>query len=328
MNLLITGGCGFIGHHIVEHFIKNTDWNIKILDKLTYASNGYDRLRDIECFDNKRIKFFTTDLCNVMNNTTDLLRKEIGDIDYILHLGAETHVDNSIKNPEPFVYANFVGTFRLLEYAKTLKNLKKMIYFSTDEVFGPAEPGVFFKEFDRYNSTNPYSATKAGGEELCIAWANTYKMPIVITHCMNVFGERQHPEKFIPLCIRKIIGEETINIHSDETLKIPGSRFWLHARNVAVVMEFLLKHGINRDKYNIVGDVEVNNLLLAQTIAKIIGIPLKYTMEDFHASRPGHDLRYALDGSKLQDMGFAYPRNFHHSLTKTVEWYLENPKWL
>jgi dTDP-D-glucose 4,6-dehydratase len=157
MRILVTGGCGFIGHHLVEHIIKNTDWDIVILDKLTYASQGFDRLKDISVFDDKRVTIYTVDFNHKLD---DVLINELGDIDYIVHMGAETHVDNSITDPEPFVMANVVGTMRILELARKLKP-KKMIYFSTDEVFGDASRGEAFKEWDRYNSKNPYAASKA-----------------------------------------------------------------------------------------------------------------------------------------------------------------------
>ena len=225
MKILITGGCGFIGHHVVEHFLKTTKWEIVIFDKLTYAASGFDRVRDIKAFDDKRVTFFTTDLTRSIPHG---VIQETKDVDYILHLAAETHVDNSINDPEPFVMSNVIGTMHMLEYAKKLDDLRGFNYFSTDEVFGPAPEGVNYKEWDRYDSTNPYSATKAGGEELCLAYANTYKVPVFITHGMNCFGERQHPEKFIPLVIKKILADEVVSIHADDTKTIPGSRFYIH----------------------------------------------------------------------------------------------------
>jgi len=328
MKVLITGGCGFIGHHIVEHIIKNTDWDIEILDKLTYASSGFDRLRDIEVFDDKRVSVLAFDFTKPLSEG---IKKEIGKIDYILHLGAETHVDRSIEDPEPFIMSNVVGTMHMLNYAKELKGLKKFVYFSTDEVFGPAPEGVAFKEWDRYNSSNPYAASKAAAEELALAYANTYKIPVLITHTMNVFGERQHPEKFIPMTVKKILNNEVVLIHSNKEKTKPGSRFYIHARNVAAAILFLLDKGDNfgvRDKFNIVGEKEINNLELAQFIAKMLNKPLKYKMIDFHSSRPGHDLRYALDGTKMRKLGWEVPVNFEQSLTKTIKWMLAHPKWL
>ena len=323
--LLITGGCGFIGHHIVEHFMKVTDWEIVVLDRLSYASSGFNRLRDINVFDDRRIRTFTADLTMPLSVG---VRDEIGDVDFLFHMAAETHVDNSIKGPEPFVMSNVVGTMHILNYAIGIKDLEAFCYFSTDEVFGPAPSGVLYKEWDRYNSTNPYSATKAGGEELCLAYANSYRLPLFVVHTMNAFGERQHPEKFIPMCIRKIIDGEVITIHADRDRQYSGSRFYIHCRNIANALHFLSDRFTIREKYNIVGEREVSNLELALTIARILGKELKYEMVDFHSSRPGHDLRYALDGGKMRGMGWEVPKTFEQSLGKTIRWYLENPIWL
>jgi dTDP-glucose 4,6-dehydratase len=326
MKILVTGGAGFIGHHFVENLLKNTDWDIVVLDKLTYAASGFDRLRDVKCFDEKRVSILTTDFTHKM---PEGIIREMDAVDYIVHMGAETHVDRSIEDPEPFVYTNVVGTMHMLNFARFLKGkLKKFVYFSTDEVFGPAPVGKAYKEWDRYNSTNPYSATKAGGEELCLAYANTYGIPLIITHTMNVFGERQHPEKFIPSTISKVMKGESVIIHSDSTKTISGSRFYIHARNVASAIMFLLDKGENREKYNVVGEQEVTNLALAQKIADILGKPLKYEMQDFHSSRPGHDLRYALDGEKMKSIGWEVPMFFEDSLARTIRWTLESPKWL
>ena len=324
--ILITGICGFIGHHIAEHLLLNTDWEIVGIDRLSYAANGFDRLRDAIGYPHERVTLFSTDFTQPFPCG---LIKEIGEVDYVLHMGAETHVDNSITNPEAFVFANVVGTFRVLEFARQSKTIKKFIYFSTDEVFGPAYNGTSYKEWDRYNSTNPYSATKAGGEELCLAYSNTYKIPLAITHTMNVFGERQHPEKFIPMIINKVLKDAIVTIHSNPAKDKAGSRFYIHGRNVASAILFILNNTDEaRDKYNIVGEREVDNLAMAQFIAKVLNKELKYEMVDFHSSRPGHDLRYALDGTKMKELGWHIPKDFEESLTKTINWYIANPKWL
>lgn len=325
--ILITGGAGFIGHHVVEHILKNTSWDIVIIDSLSYASNGMDRLHDIKAFDAKRVKLLTLDLAHKLPWG---VQKEVGQVEYIVHIAAETHVDNSISDPEAFVQANVIGTFHMLQFARTQVNLKKFAYFSTDEVFGPAPEGVAFKEWDRYNSGNPYSATKAGGEELCLAWGNTYRVPILITHTMNAFGERQHPEKFIPLVVRKVLAGEVVQIHSNPGRTTSGSRFYIHCRNIAAAVLFLLENGKTQDKYNVVGEKEISNLDLAQFIAGVIGRELNYQLVDFHSSRPGHDLRYALDGTKMKEMGWSIPASFEASLEKTIRWMLEpeNLKWL
>lgn len=327
MNILVTGGAGFIASHFVEHLLKNTDWDIIILDKLTYASNGFNRLREIGAYENSRVKLYPIDLTCRMG---EFLEREIGAVDYVVHMAAETHVDNSIATPRAFVEANVMATFEMLEYARRIPGLKKFLYFSTDEVFGPAPFGIKYKEWDRYNSANPYSATKAAGEELCLAWANTYKTPVVITHTMNAFGERQHPEKFIPKIVKSVLSGEEIQIHADSTCTQSGSRFYVHCRNIAAAALFLLEKGQIRDKYNIVGEKEVSNLELAQTIASILDRPLNYRLVDFHSSRPGHDLRYALDGSKLFGMGWTIPTTFENSLEKTIRWMVRptNDHWL
>lgn len=347
MKMIITGGCGFIGHHIVEHFLRNTDYEIDIFDKLTYASSGLDRVRDIDAFDDKRVKFYAVDLTRPLSEG---VVRECKDAEYILHLAAETHVDNSIVDPMSFVYSNVVGTGNLLQFARKCDNLEAFVLFSTDEVFGPAavdwDIDIFKKaliarppqhkllihptygEWDRHNATNPYSATKSGSEQLTLAFMNTYNLPGFITHCMNVFGERQHPEKFIPICIRKIRDGKEITIHGDKECKESGSRFYIHARNVANAIHFLLDNFDQRDIYNIVGEKELSNLELAQKIADIMGKDLKYKIVDFHSSRPGHDLRYALDGGKLEHHGWKVPITIDESLRKTVEWTLKHTEWL
>jgi len=332
MKVLITGGAGFIGSHVVEHFLKNTDWDIVVLDKLNYASNGYDRLRDIEVFDEKRVKIFTPDLQEPLSEG---LVQEIGKVDCIINMASESHVDNSILNPVNFILNNVKLTINMLEYARKIKP-KKFIQFSTDEVYGTAPEGVNYKEGDRFNSGNPYSASKACQEVICQAYANTFQLPIVITNTMNVIGERQHPEKFVPLVINKILNNETVFIHSNPDKTKAGSRFYIHARNVAEALRFIIENttetldkiDASKGKFNIVGERETDNLELAQIIAKFLEKELKYEFTNFHQSRPGHDLRYALDGSKLKNLGFTYPKTLEESLKKTIHWYLANEKWL
>jgi len=323
--ILITGGCGFIGHHMIEHFLKNTNWNIIVFDKLTYASSGYDRVRDINAFDNKRVSLFSVEMAREISE--GILKETQKQINYILHMGAETHVDNSIVDPEPFVMSNVIGTMHILNYARKLDNLEAFIYFSTDEVFGPAPKGVEYKEWDRYNSTNPYSATKAGGEELTLSYMNTYQIPGFITHTMNVFGERQHPEKFIPMTVKNILQGKTVYIHSNKEKTESGTRFYIHARNVADAAYFLLTKFQQREKYNIVGSKEVSNYELAKMIADILHQELKYEFVDFHSSRPGHDLRYALDGTKMKELGWEPTVNFEESLDKTINWIKTRNFW-
>ena len=324
---LITGGAGFIGHHLIEHLLLNTDWEFVCMDRLD-CSGTLHRTHEIikDRPDRKsRISFVFHDLKAEINS---FVAKQIGKVDYILHLAAGSHVDRSIDDPMSFVMDNVVGTTNLLNYARNLDSLELLVNFSTDEVFGPAPAGVEYKEWDRYDSTNPYSGSKAGAEEMCLAFANTYKLPLIITHCMNVFGERQHPEKFIPMCISRILSGEKIFVHASSSGE-PGKRHYIHARNTSAAVLFLMQEKWNqRDKYNIVGEKEVDNLEMAQSIADILGKPLNYELLDFHSSRPGHDLRYALDGSKMKELGWKLPMNFEDSLESCIHWTLENDRWL
>ncbi len=336
--VLITGGAGFVAHHLIGQVLKTTDWEIVSLDRLDYSGN-LNRLHDIMLtFDaetRKRVKIVHHDLKAELN---PLIRSEVGDVDYILHLAAGSHVDRSIDYPMEFVLDNVVGTCNILEFARTQKhNLERFVYFSTDEIFGPAPDDIKYKENDRYNSTNPYSATKAGGEELAVAFHNTYDLPIYITHTMNVFGERQHPEKFIPMCIKRARDGEVVTVHSDRTKTIAGSRHYIHAEDVASALLFLLDHkgefeptwgNAKCPKFNIVGSEELNNLELAQIIANAQSKELKYEMVDFHSSRPGHDLRYALSGDKMRELGWVPAKSVRERIAQVTQWTLANERWI
>jgi dTDP-glucose 4,6-dehydratase len=337
--VLVTGGAGFIAHHLIETILDTTDWEVVSLDRLDFSGN-LNRLHDImqkySPEQKRRVSIVFHDLKSEINSQISNL---IGDVDLILHLAAGSHVDRSIDFPMEFVQDNVIGTVNLLNYARTLKNLKKFVYFSTDEVFGPAPSGVIYQERDRYNATNPYSASKAAAEEMCVAYENTYKLPIVITHTMNVFGERQHPEKYIPKAIRYVRDGLTLPIHSNQQKTIAGSRHYIHAKDVADGLMFILNLPIGYDKnedfggakipkFNLVGPVEIDNLQLARMIASVQNKELNYEMIDFHSSRPGHDLRYALSGDYLKRLGWTPKISLHDRITSVVEWSLNNPKWL
>ena len=325
--VLVTGGAGFIAHHVINHILTTTDWDIVTLDRLDWSGN-LNRLHEVvDQHDRKRVKIVYHDLRSELNSQ---IVSAVGKVDYILHLAAGSHVDRSISHPMEFVMDNVVGTCNILNFARQLPDLERFVYFSTDEVFGPAPAGVNYTEYDRYNSSNPYSATKAGGEELAVAFANTYGIPIYITHTMNVFGQRQHPEKYIPLCIRRVRDGEKIIIHSDPTKTIPGSRYYIHASDVASAITFMLslKDQCNGSKYNVVGKEEINNLQLAQMIADAQGKELIYELSDFHSARPGHDLRYALDGSLLRNLGWEPQISLKERIGEVVQWTLANDRWL
>lgn len=325
-NIIITGGAGFIGHHTVEHLIRKTDWNIIIIDKLSYASNGLCKLNSANLLDLSRVKFFTWDLTIPLSVG---IKKEIGtDIHYILHIAAESDVNRSIAEPVSFVQNNINSTLYILEYARELPHLEKFYMFSTDETRGVPKGDYAFKETDGFNPRNPYSASKASCEMICLAYANTYKVPIMISEMVNAIGERQHVEKYVPKVIKTLLDGDELIIHADSTATIPGSRYYIHARNTADAVLFLLKNGKVGENYNICTFDEIDNLSMAQKIAEIVGKPLNYKLVDFHSDRAGHDLVYRLDGTKLRNLGWKPPINFEDSLVKTVNWYLRNQEWL
>lgn len=339
--VLITGGAGFIAHHVIEKILRETDWKIICLDRLDISGN-LNRLADMLMpidprLVSHRLRIVFHDLKAEINSQ---IAHDIGDVDIVLHLAAGSHVDRSITYPMEFVQDNVIGTVNMLDYARKYHpNLERFVYFSTDEIYGIAPPGVAYKEYDRYNSTNPYSASKAAAEEFCVAYENTYKMPIVVTHTMNVFGERQHPEKFIPATIQKVRDGETVIIHADPTRTVAGSRMYIHAKDVAEGLMFILDlprdykhHGdyghAHCPKFNLVGTEEIDNLTLAQMIAQAVGKELKYEMTDFHTSRPGHDMRYALDGGLLKELGWEPKIKLSDRIKEVVQWTLHNERWL
>ena len=339
MRVLITGLCGFIGHHVAEHLLTHTDWELIGLDRID-ATSTLHRLKSIPDWEKlaPRVRFVWHDLRAPINDFVD---KQIGDVDVLIHMAASTHVDRSITDPLMFVQDNVVGTAHLLDWWRRRQARENglsrrqhpgvMVHFSTDEVFGPAEGDYFFKEWDRYKSASPYSATKAGAEELCCAFSNTYKLRIAVVRVMNVIGERQHPEKFVPNTLAKLLRGDEILIHANQDCSTIGTRYYLHASNVARALHWL----INRrdswplfDKWNLSGEREVSNLEMAQLLAKYADKPLRHRLVDSDQLRPGHDLRYAIDGTKLRQAGFTYPLNFEQSLERIAKWTLAHPEWL
>ncbi len=362
-NILVTGGCGFLGHHLVEHLLKNTDANIKVVDRLSYASAGLDRLRDIQAFNDKRVLVLGADLTDRLPSG---VIRELGIVDAIIHAAAESHVDRSIEDPVPFIQSNVMGTHHILMLARQLE-VPRTLLVSTDEVYGAARSDATHEDFcptqliddldselgqngiyadsegfctcgsagfapnSPYRPGNPYAATKAAAECLAFAYANTYKIPVHIVNTMNLIGERQGVEKFVPLVIRAVMRGHTVKIHADPTKTVSGTRFYLHCRTFASALLHLLQpHVAPPAKSHVVGEREISNLELAQTIAGIVGKPLKYELVDFHSSRPGHDLRYAMQDTVAHDTGWVRPVSLETSLERTVRWYLDpqNAKWL
>lgn len=329
--ILVTAGCSFIGHHFVDYILKNTDWEITSLERLSFSGN-LNRLTELNSYwaNPQRVRVVHHDLRSSIN---DLVAKDLGDPHYIVHFAASTHVDRAIKDPTPFYMDNVIGTSNLIEYAKKTKNLEKMIVFSTDEVLGPAPKGVYFKEDAPHNPTNDYSASKSGQEKVAQAAFNTHKFPVIITRTLNNFGERQHPEKFLPKTIKSISEGKpmpmyaTVDSVSGEVKEV-SSRVWMHAGNTADGVFFVLQHGKPGEIYHIIGFDEYDIITLANKVAKIMGKPLIPKYVGFYGIRPGHDLRYSLDGTKMKDMGWTPPINFEESLKQTIDFSLKNPKWL
>ena len=329
--VLITGVGGFLAHHTMEHLLINTDWEIVGID--SWAHKGVsERVIDSEHYkaNRHRVSIHTHDLTAPIS---DVLKNRIGHIDYILAIASQSHVDRSITDPVPFIKNNIDLILNTLEYAREVKP-EKFLLISTDEVYGPITEGGH-PEWDSIIPSNPYSASKSAQEDISISYWRTYGLPLILTNCMNLIGERQDPEKYLPMCIKKIADGEAISVHSQNGQI--GTRFYLHARNFSDAMLFLLNNispakypdADRPDRFNIVGKTELNNLELAQKVADIMGKELKYELVDVHSTRPGHDLRYGLDGSKLAALGYDFPVPFDVSLETTVEWHMKrkNQEW-
>lgn len=326
--VLLTGGCGFIGHHTISHFLEKTDWELVVMDRLTYAGNLNFLVDDKHYQENKnRVKFIYHDFRAPISETTHNL---IGDLDYIIHMGAESHVDRSIDDPMPFAESNVIGTVNMLEYLKHYQPKARFIYVSTDEVYGPSIDGHLHKEGEAHRPSNPYSASKSGAEAFCYAYWNTYGLDIMITNTMNNFGERQNPEKFVAKTIKRLLNNEEMIAHCkmvDGKAVEVSSRCWLHARNHADGLLFVLNNGKAGERYNITGEWAPVDTVIIE-IARILQVNAKIKYEDFHSFRPGHDMHYGLDGNKLKEMGWNPPIPFRESLEKVVNWTKDNPKWL
>ena len=323
-----------MGSHVLIHFLHNTDWELVLLDSFRHRGKT-DRITHMVDVSHpeylERIKVITHDLKAPFS---EQMVHKIGHIDYIVSIASESHVDRSIVSPRDFIENNVQLILTLLEYAR-IYPVEKFLHISTDEAFGDAPEGYNHKEGEPHRPSNPYSASKAAQEDICYSYWRTYGMPIVVTNTMNLLGELQDPEKFVPMTIKKIFAGDTVGIHASPEGKV-GTRFYLHARNQADALMFLLKnvdfptYGNTKEmeRFNVVGEREVSNLELAQLVAEYSGKELKYELIDFHSSRPGHDLRYALDGSKIAALGWNAPLSFEESLKNTVEWMIEHPEWL
>jgi dTDP-glucose 4,6-dehydratase len=328
-NLLVTGGCGFIGSNLIRYLFTETDFegNIINVDKLTYAGNP-ENLKDIEKEYKDRYTFIQADICDGMKmehvfNTYP--------IDSVCHLAAESHVDRSIDDPDSFVTTNIFGTLRLLELARRRKDQIRFFYYvSTDEVFGSASKGESFTEYSPYNPGSPYSASKAAADHLVRAYYNTYKVPTIISNCTNNYGPYQFPEKLIPLAIINAIEEKPIPVYGAGI----NIRDWLYVIDHCSAIYTIMKGGIIGETYNICGGYEKQNIEVIQSICYNIDVMLDreggtLSLVTFVKDRPGHDLRYSLCSDKLKNsLGWAPNESFYTGLTKTVLWYINNRDWV
>lgn len=340
MKVLLTGAGGFVGHHTLAHLLKTTDYEFVVTDSFRHRGNSA-RLRSV--FEevssaSKRVKVVTHDLTTPIDSVTS---REFGEIKIIISMASESHVDRSISEPRNFIENNTNLILTLLDYSRQLKGLELFLQISTDEVYGPAPSGILHKEWDPFFPSNPYSASKAAQESICYAYWRTFGIPLILTNTMNIIGERQDTEKFIPKVIGHLLNGKPIPVHAKkkENGWISGSRYYLHARNQADALRYLImnKHDLQLsycddnsylEKFHVVGEKEVSNEEMVNMLAKFIGAEPLIQFTDFHSSRPGHDLRYALDGEKLKTFGWTPPLKLEDSLAKTVKWYLNNRGWV
>lgn len=330
MRLLLTGAGGFVGSHILRHVLVNTDWEVVVLDSFRHKGKTDRLTQQMEGLDKTRVHVEVHDLRVPMS---DQLIQRIGAIDYIINCASESHVERSIDDPRNFIENNVSLVLTMLEYARIAKT-KKFIQVSTDEVYGPAPLGYNHDIHDPHRPSNPYSASKAAQEDICYAYWRTYGLPIAISNTMNIIGELQDIEKFVPMIIRNVQLNREIMIHAGPDGTI-GTRYYLHARNQADALLYLLNNVHfalygegDMPHFHVVGEKEVDNLTLAQLIAAFMGKPLCHKLVDFHSSRPGHDLRYALNGRTMTEVGWVPPYSLEDSLKQTVEWTLQHPEWL
>lgn len=330
MNILITGGAGFIGCHVVRQFVfKYPYYNIFNLDSLTYAGN-LENLKDVESKKN---------YCFIKGDIRDKKFLEIifekHQFDGVIHLAAESHVDRSISNPLAFVETNVIGTVNLLNAFKETHKQdysgKRFYHVSTDEVYGSLGEKGLFSEETPYDPRSPYSASKASSDHFVRAYGETYGLPYIISNCSNNYGEFHFPEKLIPLFINNILNNKPLPVYGDGNF----TRDWLYVKDHAMAIDLIFHEGTNRETYNIGGFNEWKNIdlvkLLCNLVDRKIGrkIGSSQSLITFVKDRPGHDKRYAIDASKInKELGWEPSVTFEQGLSITIDWFLENKEWL
>ena len=333
VKILVTGGCGFIGSNLVRHLLESPEHEVLNIDKLTYAGNPRS-LNDLE--GNSRYEFSQTDICDA-SAITEIIGRFTPD--WIMHLAAESHVDRSIDGPGEFVQTNVMGTFTLLQAARThfktlsgeAKERFRFLHVSTDEVYGSLGVEGLFSESTPYDPHSPYSASKAASDHLARAWADTYGLPVLVTNCSNNYGPFQFPEKLIPVVILKALRGEPIPVYG----KGENIRDWLYVGDHAEALHLVMAKGKTGETYNIGGNNERQNIDIVRLLCSLLDD--LHPREDskgyaeqitFVTDRPGHDLRYAIDASKIKKELNWSPKQDHTSgFRKTVQWYLDNEDW-
>jgi dTDP-glucose 4,6-dehydratase len=330
--VLLTGSGGFFGAHVLRHLLMETDWEIVCPVTFRHKGNSGRIASSLQDRDewHQRVRVIMHDL----SAPFPVLGDRVGRCDYVIALAAESHVDRSIAEPVPFIRNNVDVALSILEYARQAAP-SSVVMFSTDEVYGPMLDGVPHAEWSPILPSNPYAASKACQEAAAVSYWRTYGVPVAIVNSMNLIGEMQDPEKFLPKVIRAVLAGDSVPIHG-----VPGdigSRFFIHARNAADALLYILTAlpppplfpaASRPDRWNVVGEVRLTNLELAQMIAAAVGKPLAYELVDFHSARPGHDPHYGLDGARLAAAGWKPPMGFAESLERAVRWSLAHPQWL
>ena len=318
-NILVTGAAGFIGSNFVEYITKkHPEYNIIVLDKLTYAGN-MENLKKVYA----KIKFEKGDICNfdLVSSIFDKYH-----IDGVIHFAAESHVDNSIKAPFIFTQTNVIGTHTLLEVAKQKwgeKSKNKFVHISTDEVYGTLGEEGFFTETSPIKPNSPYSASKASSDLIALAYAETYKMNITVTNCSNNYGPYQHNEKLIPHMIKLAMNDEKLPVYGNGR----NVRDWLYVEDHCEAIDLVYSNGRAKERYNIGGHNERRNIDIVKLILKKLG--KSESLISYVEDRKGHDYRYAIDPTKItNELGWMPKTKFEDGIIKTIDWYIENPAYL
>lgn len=328
--VVLTGASGFIGSHALEYLLENTDWHFVCPCSWRHKGTPERIIEIISKHDTSRVDVITHDLTVPFTNIT---KEWMGEVDYIINFASESDVFRSIEDPVLTIQNNVNLILTMLELARE-KKPEIFVQVSTDEVYGTAPDEVRFPEWSTVLPSNPYAASKTAQEAIAISYWRTYDVPLVITNTVNNFGERQNPEKYLARIIRMIHRNESVTVHGNK--EYVGGRFYTYVKNHASAIKFIIdnhlvtKHEGDRSfpsRFNVTSDDEVDNLTMAKMVAKLMGKELRYELVDFHQNRPGHDRRYALDGSKIKNLGWKIEFPLEPSLKQYIDWTLKNTHW-